>query len=85
MSAAVALPPALFDLEAPVAPEPIVIRRRTGHQLAVHYRTAGGADIRCTCGEGAGGPKFDVTKWVYRHLGVEYDTDVDRAVAGAVS
>lgn len=55
------------------------------HALRVTYRPgAVGADWACeTCATGGGGPKLDVERAVYRHLGIEYDSRVNLAVAKA--
>lgn len=55
------------------------------HSIRVNYRDgATGADWACTtCITGSGGPKADVERAIYKHLGIEYDTRVNVAVAAA--
>lgn len=55
------------------------------HQIRVGYRPDGkGADWGCaTCGTGGGGPKLDAERAIYAHLGIEYDSRVNVAVAAA--
>lgn len=76
------LPPPMFDLE----PEPTAapVGRRPGHQIRVHNAWPSGQFIACTCAEQSP-PSIAripdaLTRWAYQHLGVEYDTDVARAV-----
>jgi hypothetical protein len=83
-----AFPPALFDLE-PEAPEsaPTItapartIRRRPGHQLEI----IPGQYAVCSCTERSPWNTADdpdrLTRWVYKHLGVVYDTDIQKATA----
>lgn len=55
------------------------------HQLRVQYHADGrGAQWACAAdGAAGGGPKIDVERAIYAHLGIEYSTAVNRAVAAA--
>ncbi len=73
------LPPAMFDLEYAPMPEGsarTVVARRPGHQLTIQPPY-----VTCQCDARTMNGDYDqLVKWIYAHLGVAYDTDIDRAV-----